>query len=79
MGLTICHYSPFHEVIEGGIKRSIRQQRKVLEKEKQIELVTDAGKDYNILHLNLGDPLSVYQMFRAKRSGKKVIFHREDI
>ena len=75
MGLTICHYSPFHEVIEGGIKRSIRQQRKVLEKEKQIELVTDAGKGYDILHLNLGDPLSIYQMLRAKRSGKKVIFH----
>ncbi|PSG99141.1 MAG: glycosyltransferase [Nanohaloarchaea archaeon SW_7_43_1] len=62
-------------MIEGGIKRSIRQQRKVLEKEKQIDLVTEAGKGYDILHLNLSDPISIYQMFRAKRSGKKVIFH----
>lgn len=74
MEQKILHYTPFLDTVEGGIRVSIRHQRKAL-KEEGIDFAKKPGNNCDILHLNTPDPLSIFRMVQAKINDKPVIYH----
>ena len=72
--MKISHYFEFGDTITGGQKQSVKNQRKILEKEG-LEYSKDFEKDADILHLNLMGPKSVYYAWKAKRNDIPVVVH----
>lgn len=72
--MKISHYFEFGDTITGGQKQSVKNQRKILEKEG-LEYSTEFEKDADILHLNLMGPKSIYYAWRAKRNDIPVVVH----
>lgn len=66
---------------KSGIGRAMQMQRDSLE-EKGVQVTTDPREDYDIVHLNSIFPSDYWMARRAKRAGKKVVYHahstRED-
>ncbi|MFB6294344.1 MAG: glycosyltransferase family 1 protein, partial [Candidatus Nanohaloarchaea archaeon] len=59
--MRVCHYAGMEDFLQGGIKTSISHQREALEL-ADIPYTTDPSGDYDILHLNMVDPQSHYQL-----------------
>ncbi|MDY6770514.1 MAG: glycosyltransferase family 4 protein [Candidatus Nanohaloarchaea archaeon] len=76
--MKVCHYAHSVDRIEGGHKFSIQNQRKALDK-ANIDYTTDPQDDYDILHVNLWLPPSIYRMKQARRNGKKIVAHGHSI
>ncbi len=72
--MRVSHYCEFEERITGGIRESVRHQRKALEKEG-IEFTTEPDLDADLLHLNVMGPVSVYYALRALRKQVPVVVH----
>ncbi len=60
---------------KSGLGKAIQHQKKALEDNK-IDYTTDSKcKDYDIIHINFYGPKSYYLAKKAKKMGKKVIYH----
>ncbi len=60
---------------KSGLGKAIQHQMKALEDNK-IEYTTDPKcKDYDIIHINFYGPKSYYMAKKARKLGKKVIYH----
>lgn len=62
-------------ISNSGLGKAIKHQQKALE-DNNIEYTTDPKcNDYDIIHLNFYGPKSYFLAKRAKRQGKKVVYH----
>lgn len=60
---------------KSGLGKAIQHQMKALE-DNHIEYSTDPKcRDYDIIHINFYGPKSYYMAKKAKKQGKKVIYH----
>ena len=59
---------------KSGLGKAIKHQMKAL-KENNIEYTTDPNDDYDIVHINYYGPASYLLAKKAKKLGKKVIYH----
>ncbi len=72
--MRTSHYFEFEDVVTGGVRESVKHQRKMLEK-RGIEYTVEPDLDADVLHLNLMGPRSVYYAKRAKRRDVPVVIH----
>jgi glycosyltransferase involved in cell wall biosynthesis len=72
--MRVSHYFEFEDKITGGIRESVRHQRKALEKQG-IEYTTEPDLEADILHINLAGPRSVYYARKASKKGVPVVMH----
>ena len=59
---------------KSGLGHAIKHQMKALSLEN-IEYTTNLKDDYDIIHLNFYGPKSYAEAVRAKKNGKKVVYH----
>ena len=59
---------------KSGLGKAIKHQMKAL-KDNNIEYTTDPNDDYDIVHINFYGPKSYLLAKKAKRLGKKIIYH----
>ena len=59
---------------KSGLGKAIKHQEKAL-KENNIDYTTNIKEDYDILHINFYGPKSYFFAKKAKRNGKKIIYH----
>ena len=59
---------------KSGLGKAIKHQMRALE-ENSIEYTTDPEDDYDIIHINYYGPMSYMLAKKAKKLGKKVIYH----
>lgn len=59
---------------KSGLGKAIKHQMKALENEK-IEYTLDPKDDYDILHINTYFPKSYFLAKKAKKKGKKIVYH----
>ena len=59
---------------KSGLGKAIKHQMKALENEK-IEYTLDPKDDYDILHINTYFPKSYFLAKKARKKGKKVVYH----
>lgn len=72
--MRISHYFEWEELITGGHKQSVKNQRKILEREG-IEYTTEPDLSADILHLNNMGPKSVYYAKKARRKDISILIH----
>ena len=72
--MNVSHYFEFEKYVSGGIRESVRNQRKML-RHLGIDGTTDPHLDSDVLHLNLMGPRSVWYAKRARARGVPVIAH----
>ena len=61
-------------ISKSGLGKAIKHQIKALE-ENNIDYTTDLNDDYDILHINFYGPKSYLFAKKAKKEGKKIIYH----
>lgn len=59
---------------KSGLGKAIKHQMRALE-ENNIEYTTNPKDDYDIVHINFYGPKSYFLAKKAKKNGKKVIYH----
>ena len=59
---------------KSGLGKAIKHQMKALENEN-IEFTTNPKDDYDILHINTYFPKSYMLAKKAKKQGKKIVYH----
>lgn len=59
---------------KSGLGKAIKHQMRALE-ENNIEYTTDPNDDYDIVHINYYGPKSYLLAKKAKKNGKKVVYH----
>jgi len=59
---------------KSGLGKAIKHQQKALEYEN-IEYTLDPKEDYDILHINTYFPKSYFLAKKAKKQGKKIVYH----
>lgn len=59
---------------KSGLGKAIKHQMRAL-KENNIDYTTDPKEDYDIVHINFYGPKSYLLAKKAKKDGKKVIYH----
>ena len=73
--MKILLYTENEKMIsKSGLGKAIKHQMKALE-ENNIEYTTDPDDDYDIVHINYYGPASYLLAKKAKKLGKKVIYH----
>ena len=72
--MRIAHYLEFEGQVSGGIRESVRHQRRMLD-ERGIEYTTEPTLDVDVLHLNLMGPRSAYYAKRAQDRDIPVVVH----
>ncbi|MBC5792627.1 MAG: glycosyltransferase family 4 protein [Nanohaloarchaea archaeon] len=72
--MRISHYFEWEDKITGGLKQSVKNQRKILDR-RGIDYTTEPDLDADILHLNNMGPKSVYYAKKAKKKGVPVVIH----
>lgn len=72
--MYVSHYFEFEDHVTGGIRESVRHQRKMLDR-LGIDRTTEPRLDADLLHLNLMGPRSVWYAKRARARGVPVIAH----
>lgn len=74
--MKILLYSEFDKINrKSGLGKAIQHQIKALE-DNHVEYTTNPKcKDYDIIHLNFYGPKSYFLAKRAKKAGKKVVYH----
>ena len=59
---------------KSGLGKAIKHQMKALESQN-IEYTTNLNDDYDIMHLNFYGPKSYMMAKKARKNGKKVVYH----
>lgn len=59
---------------KSGLGKAIKHQMKAL-KENGVEYTTNPNDDYDIVHINFYGPMSYILAKKAKKTGKKVVYH----
>ena len=59
---------------KSGLGKAIKHQMKALE-DNNIEYTTNPNDDYDILHINFYGPKSYFLAKKAKKQGKKIVYH----
>ena len=59
---------------KSGLGKAIKHQMRALE-HVGVEYTTDLHDDYDIVHINFYGPKSYLMAKRAKKNGKKVVYH----
>ena len=59
---------------KSGLGKAIEHQKRALELEK-VPYTTDTKEDYDILHINTYFPASYFFAKKAKKQGKKIVYH----
>ena len=73
--MKVLLYTENEKLIEkSGLGKAIKHQMKAL-KDNNIEYTTDPNDDYDIVHINFYGPKSYLLAKKAKKEGKKVIYH----
>lgn len=72
--MKVSHYFEWEEMITGGHKQSVENQRKIMDK-KEIEYTTEPDLSADILHLNNMGPKSIYYARKAQKKGVPVVIH----
>ena len=73
--MKILLYTENEKILsKSGLGKAIKHQIKALE-ENNIEYTTDPNDDYDIVHINYYGPMSYVLAKKAKKLGKKVIYH----
>ncbi|MFB6158373.1 MAG: glycosyltransferase family 4 protein [Candidatus Nanohalobium sp.] len=72
--LVVCHFTPLLSLVDGGIERSVLQQRKALE-DRSVEVVESPFHGFDVLHLNYFDPVSILVFSWAYLSGRDIVVH----
>ena len=70
----LLHSDKMKQIEKSGVGRAIKHQMKALEL-NNVEYTLNPKDDYDIVHINTIFPESYMMGIRAKRKGKKVIFH----
>jgi 1,2-diacylglycerol-3-alpha-glucose alpha-1,2-glucosyltransferase len=71
---VLLHSDKLKEIEKSGVGRAIKHQMKALEL-VNVDYTTNPKEDYDIIHINTIFPESYLMGLKAKRKGKKVIFH----
>lgn len=71
---VLLHSDKMKEIEKSGVGRAIKHQMRALEL-NNVEYTTDPEADYDIIHINTIFPESFLMGKKAKRMGKKVIYH----
>lgn len=71
---VLLHTDKFEQVEKSGVGRAIVHQKKALDL-VGVPYTTDPNEDYDIIHINTIFPESYLIGKKAKKMGKKVIFH----
>lgn len=71
---VLLHSDKMKQIEKSGVGRAIKHQMKALEL-NNVEYTLDPKDDYDIVHINTIFPESYLMGKKAKRMGKKVIFH----
>ena len=61
-------------ISKSGLGKAIQHQKKALEYEK-VEYTTNIHDDYDLVHINYYGPKSYHLAKKAKKRGKKVVYH----
>ncbi len=72
--MKVSHYFEFEEVVTGGIRESVKNQRRMLD-EIGVSYAETPRLDADVLHLNLMGPRSIYYAMRARHRGLPVVIH----
>ncbi|MDO5047512.1 MAG: glycosyltransferase family 4 protein [Anaerococcus sp.] len=73
--MKILIYSKDYDLVkESGVGKAIDHQKRALDK-NNFPYLTDDTKDFDLVHINTVFPKSVSFARKAKKRGKKVIFH----
>ena len=73
--MKILLYTENEKILsKSGLGKAIKHQMNALE-ENNIEYTTDPNDDYDIVHINYYGPMSYMLAKKAKKNGKKVIYH----
>jgi len=71
---VLLHSGHYHLIEKSGVGRAIRHQMKALEL-NGIPYTTDPREPFDVIHINTIFPESYFLGRKAKRQGKKVIYH----
>ena len=71
---VLLYTESYDKVKNSGLGKAIKHQMQALESEG-IEYTLDPNDDYDILHINTWWPKSYFMAKKAKRMGKKVVYH----
>ena len=75
INLKVLLYTENEKLIgKSGLGKAIKHQMKAL-KDNNIEYTTNPDEDYDIVHINFYGPKSYLLAKKAKKEGKKVIYH----
>lgn len=72
--MKVSHYFEWEDTITGGQSQSVKNQRKILDRQG-IEYTTEPDLDADILHLNNMGPKSVYYARKAQKKNIPVVIH----
>lgn len=73
--MKVLLYTEFEKQIgKSGLGKAIKHQMRALE-ENNIPYTTNVKDDYDIVHINFYGPKSYFMAKKAKKNGKKVIYH----
>lgn len=73
--MKVCLYLELESMLGvSGIGSAINNQRKALEY-NNVEYTSNLKDDFDIIHINVVGPRSLYLAWKMKRKGKKVILH----
>ena len=70
----LLHSDKMKQIEKSGVGRAIKHQMKALEL-NNVDYTLDINDDYDIIHINTIFPESYLIGKKAKKMGKKVIFH----
>lgn len=72
--MKVSHYFEWEEMITGGHKQSVENQRTIMEK-KGIDYTTEPDLSADILHLNNMGPKSIYYARKARKKDIPIVVH----
>ena len=73
--MKVLLYTEFEKSIgKSGLGKAIKHQMRALE-DNNVPYTTDPKDDYDIVHINFYGPRSYRMAKKAKKQGKKVIYH----
>ena len=72
--MKVSHYFEWEEMITGGHKQSVENQRKIMDN-KGIEYTTEPDLSADILHLNNMGPKSIYYARKARKKDIPVVIY----
>ncbi len=61
-------------ISKSGLGKAIKHQMKALE-DNHVEYTTNLKDDYDLLHINFYGPKSYFYAKKAKKKGKKIVYH----